>query len=278
MIEITGDPDDPNRSPRISIQWAREQITKYGRDNAWVLVNVFGKFPPASMNALIGPDDMEAAMNRIVPRSAYEHAPKVLGIDVARQGDDRTVLFPRQGLVAFKPIILRIPDSVQIAGQVARAIQKWQPDAVNIDNTGGWGSGVIDSLRNWQYAVNDVQFAGKANNYVYFNKRAEMNVEAALWVKNGGCLPRIDELTEEATAITYFHNKDKMQIVDKDQIKDELGRSPDLWDALGLTFAYPVAKRHPLDGAYAASPNNDYQPVPDMGGTQKTVDEYNPLA
>ena len=64
---------------------------------------------------------------------------------------------------------MRIPDSVQIAGQVAQAIQKWKPDAVNIDNTGDWGSGVIDSLRNWGYTVNDIQFSGKANDYVYFN-------------------------------------------------------------------------------------------------------------
>lgn len=280
MIEITGDPDDPERSPRISKQWANEQITKYGRDNAWVLVNVFGKFPPASMNALIGPDDMEAAMNRIIAAGNYEHAPKILGVDVARQGDDRTVIFPRQGLVAFKPRILRIPDSVQIAGQVAQAIKKWNPDAVNVDNTGGWGSGVIDSLRTWGYAVNDVQFAGKANDYVYFNKRAEMNMEAAHWVKNGGCLPRLDELTEEAVAITYFHNKDKMQIVEKDQIKATLGRSPDLWDALGLTFAYPVAKRNPYDSVHGtSSTGSDYAPLPGMGnnGGGKTVDEYNPL-
>lgn len=280
MIEITGDPDDPERSPRISIQWAHEQIKKYGRDNAWVMVNVFGKFPPASMNALLGPDDMEAAMCRTVPLEAYQHAPKILGVDVARQGDDRTVLFPRQGIVAFKPRIFRIPDSVEIAGQVARAIKSWQPDAVNIDNTGGWGSGVIDSLRKWGYAVNDVQFSGKANDYTYFNKRAEMACEAAHWIKNGGCLPRIDELTEEAVAITYFHNKDRLQLVEKDQIKDEIGRSPDLFDGLGLTFAFPVVKAHIFDKLHTASTiGGDYMPVPDMPGQHngKTLDDYNPL-
>jgi phage terminase large subunit len=46
VIEITGDPDDPKRSPRVSGQWAREQIEKYGRENPWVLVNVFGSSRP----------------------------------------------------------------------------------------------------------------------------------------------------------------------------------------------------------------------------------------
>lgn len=282
MIEITGDPDDEERSPRISKQWAQEQIDKYGRDNAWVMVNVFGRFPPSSMNSLVGPDDMEAAMKRIVGLEAYSHAPKILGIDVAREGDDRTVIFPRQGLVAFKPRILRIPDSVQIAGQVAQAIQKWNPDAVNVDNTGGYGSGVIDTLRSWGYAVNDVHFSSKADNYMYFNKRAEMNLETARWIKKeGGCLPRIDELTEEACAVTYFHNKDKLQIVEKDQIKAEIGRSPDLWDALGLTFAIPVvAKQHPLGAAFQRQNNaTDYEPVPGVVTMQKNsgLDDYNPI-
>ncbi len=284
IVEITGDPADPERSPRISIQWANEQILKYGADNSWVLVNVFGKFPPSSMNALLGPDDMAAAMKRILDPSAYEHAPKVLGIDVARQGDDRTVMMPRQGLVAFRPKIMRIPNSVDIASQVALAIQKWQPDAVNIDNTGGYGSGVIDSLGKWGYPVNEVQFAGKANNYVYVNKRAEMACEAAHWIKNGGCLPDMPELTEEACAITYFHNKDKLQIVEKDQIKAEIGRSPDIYDALGLTFAFPVAKRDPLDAIRQQqnqAPNRDYGPIPGMdnfprsAGSGKSLDDYN---
>ncbi len=64
VTEITSDPDDPKRSKRVSAEWAREQIEKYGRDNPYVLVNVFGQFPPSSLNALIGPDEVMAAMKR----------------------------------------------------------------------------------------------------------------------------------------------------------------------------------------------------------------------
>ncbi len=56
VVEITADPDDPRRTPRVSVEHACEQIEEWGRDNPWVLVNIFGQFPPSSLNALIGPD------------------------------------------------------------------------------------------------------------------------------------------------------------------------------------------------------------------------------
>lgn len=278
VIEITGDPDSPKRSPRISVQWAREQIKKYGRDNPWVLVNVFGQFPPASLNALLGPDDLKVAFSRVVKKDAYSHSGKVLGVDVARQGDDSTVIAPRQGIVAFKPKVLRIADTVQIAGHVAQAINKFQPDVVNVDGTGGWGYGVVDTLRSWGYAVNDIQFAGKAYDRQYANKRAEMAFEFAKWVKEGGCLPEMQELQEEATAITYFfNNQDQFQIIAKDQIKELIGRSPDLFDAYGLTFAVPVMAKHPADH-FRQQLARDYNPTAHFDHRrQSQLDDYNPL-
>jgi hypothetical protein len=108
-ICITGDPDDPRRSPRVSAKWAREQIEKWGPDNPWVLVNVFGKFPPGSLNTLLGPDHFDAAMKLNLHETMYSHYAKVMGVDPGRDGGARTVLFPRQGPTAFRPVIMR-PD------------------------------------------------------------------------------------------------------------------------------------------------------------------------
>lgn len=276
VIEITGDPDNPKRSKRISIEWARQQIREWGRDNPWVLVNVFGQFPPSSINALLGPEDVERAMKRILPPESYKHAAKILGVDVALQGDDRTVIAPRQGLVAFKPKILRVPDPAIIAQAVAQSAQRWGADAINVDNTGGYGSGVISYLEGWGFAVNPVQFAGKAMNPVYGNKRAEMGWELAKWVLAGGCLPNIPELAEEACAIEYTHKRDCLMLVEKSQVKETLGRSPDLWDAYALTFAYPVAKADPLEPYRKKAEDFDYM-VENYGGNKQQVDEYNPF-
>lgn len=278
VIEITGNPDDPMRSPRISIKWAREQIEKYGADNPWVLVNVFGRFPPSSINALLGPDDVAAAMARHYPISAYINSPKALGVDVARQGDDRSVLFPRQGLVAYKPKILRIPNGREVAGHVAQSITKWQPDVVNIDATGGYGFAVIEPLQEWSYAVNEIQFGSTAFSAQFFNRRTEMLWNMAQWIKGGGAIPNIPELVPELCALTYTFKKDKIMVVPKEIIKEEIGVSPDLCDALALTFAVPVNKKDPLE-QFRRPQDNENPITREFGGGRSdgTLEDWNPL-
>lgn len=280
VIEITGDPENPKRSKRISLKWAQEQIKKYGRDNPWVMINVLGKFPPSSVNALLGPDDVEKAMINVLPPEVYMREPRILGVDVALQGSDRTVIAPRMGLVAFKPKILRMTDPKDIASTVAMSAQKFKADAIFVDNTGGWGSGVVSYLNDWGYNVIGVQFAGKANENIYYNKRTEMIHELAYWVKGGGCLPRDNELKEELCAQTFFHKKDKLLMTEKAQIKEDLGRSPDLADAYALTFAFPVIKQvqQQLNQMNNAT-SQEYNPVQKVfpNVNNNPVADYNPM-
>jgi hypothetical protein len=237
VVEITGDPDDPMRSPRISKQWAREQIEKYGRTNPWVLINVFGKFPPSSVNSLLGPDEVEAAMGRRVDPQDYEFAQKRLGIDVARFGDDRTILFPRQGLMALPPITMRNARSNEIAARVCNHKAEWGSVLDCVDGTGGYGSGVVDSLIQVGHAPLEIHFNGKATDSRYFNKRSEMWFLMAEWVKRGGSLPPdVEGLKDELCAPTYTFKNGKFYLEAKDQIKDRLKFSPDIADALALTF------------------------------------------
>ena len=151
LIEATGDPDDPKRAKRVDLQWAKDQIAKYGKDSPWVLVNVFGKFPPASLNALLGIEDVREAMARVLPEDAYTWSQKRLGVDVARFGDDLTVLAPRQGLQWFKPVPMSHPRgsavSVDIASRVAMAETRWKFEMEFYDDTVGWAHGAIDVRR-----------------------------------------------------------------------------------------------------------------------------------
>lgn len=277
LTEITGDPDDPKRSPRISVQWAREQIEKYGRDNPWVLVNVFGRFPPSSLNALLGPDEVGEAMRRHLREDEYSFAAKLLGVDVARFGDDRNVVFPRQGMAAFRPKILRNVRTNELADVVALASQTWGAHGIFVDGTGGYGAGVVDSLLLKGHAPIEVSFAGKALNPRYFNKRAEMYFEAAEWVKRGGALPNIPELQRELCAITYTFQGDKLRVEEKEHIKERLGYSPDLADGFVLTFAAPIAP--PPPGPHGLIRTNraatEYDPFAESA---HAATEYNPFA
>jgi hypothetical protein len=59
--------------------------------------------------------------------------PKILGVDVARYGDDRSVIIRRQGLMAFEPKVFQGLDNMTLASKVAAEITASQPDATFID-------------------------------------------------------------------------------------------------------------------------------------------------
>lgn len=241
VVRVTGDPDDPKRSPRIDLEWAKQQIAAYSRSSPWVMVNVLGLFPPASLNSLLGPEEVEAAMRRHLHEHEYKWAQKRIGVDVARYGDDRTVLFPRQGLASFRPRVMRHERGSAVSTDIAAAVMaskaKWGSEVEIFDATGGFAAGAVDVLQASGAAPVSMQFHSPADDARYVNRRAEMWFRMAEWVRKGGALPPIPELTGELTAPTYTFVNGKFQLEAKDQVKQRLGRSPDLADALALTFA-----------------------------------------
>lgn len=236
VIAITGDPDDLKRSNRVDIEWAREQIKLYGRSDPWVMAYILGTFPNTAINALLSLEDVEAAMGRHLREDQYMFSQKRLGVDAARFGDDCWVIFPRQGLASFKPRVMRGPRSEEVAATVASAKMKWGSEMELFDDTGGFAAGAIDALLLAGHAPIPINFAGKAIDPRYFNKRTEMWFEMAKWVQRGGALPKVNELVGELTIPKYWYDKGKFRLEEKDQIKKRLGRSPNHGDALALTF------------------------------------------
>ena len=261
---ITGDPKNPKRSKRINLEWAKEQIRIHGEDDPFVSVYILCQFPQAAMNALLGPDDVETAFNRKPPKDQWSWAQKKLGVDVAFEGDDRTVLFPRQGLRGLDPIILRLNKSsrtmsADIAAQILAYRNQFRQEATLVDATGGYGEGVISALTVHRHAgeIIPVNFASKPMNPKYLNKRAEMWWEMAEWVKNGGALERTPDLVAELTTPTYTLKNGKLMIEPKDLVKKRLKRSPDIADALALTFGIPDAAGDELANVLPEDPNDD---------------------
>lgn len=246
VMAITGDPENPNRTPRLSLNWCNEQIRMHGRNHPYVLVNVMGEFPPSSLNGLFDLNKVAAAIGRHLPLSSFDKAAKIIGVDVARFGDDLTVIYPRQGLAAFEPLMMRKAHPDDVAGQVATLMQEWDADSVMVDATGGYGDGVIDSLARIGITAIRVEFAGKPIKPKFYNKRAEILWNLCEWINNGGAIAPGEwakELTEELTAITYTFIGDKILIEPKEDIKLKIGRSPDYSDALACTFAFPIAPK-----------------------------------
>ena len=230
IIEVNGDPDNPKRASRVSIAWAREQIEKYGRDNPFVLVNVFGQFPPSSLNALIGPDEVSQAMKRYYREHEIGQVSKVLGVDVAREGDDSSVIAPRQGIQMFPFMKYRNITSTQGAGQVSRKWTDWGADAAFVDSTGGFGAGWIDQLMLLGKSPIGVHFAGEAHQKErYFNKRAEMAFEFVEWIKRGGALPESNELLAALTQTTYSFKGDRLILEPNSISKPSSAIAPTRW-------------------------------------------------
>lgn len=277
VVRITGDPDDPDRSPRIPVEYAREQIRQYGQDNPYVRVRIFGEFPEGDFNSLIAPDEVEASFRRLYREHDISNSAKVLGVDVARFGDDASVVFPRQGLQGFKPLVYRNLDGIQGAGAVARKWVDWDVDACFIDASGGFGASWTDQLRMLGKSPIGVQFAGEAHDKSrYYNKRTEMYFDCVEWIKRGGALPACPELVAGLGETTYIFKGDRLLLEPKEDVKARIGYSPDHADALALTFAEPVQRASARGRPGVAI--SDYDPHAHWHRDPARTTEYDPAA
>lgn len=172
----------------------------------------------------------------------YADQAMLLGVDVARYGDDLSVCFPRQGLQAFAATVWRGIDGNQGAGAVARIWEEMDADACFIDDTGGFGASWIDNLMRLGRAPIPVAFSKAPANGRYVNIRTEMAFQCCEWVKRGGAIPDIPELIAAMSKTNYTFSGDKLLLEPKDAIKTKLGYSPDHFDALMLTFAVPIIR------------------------------------
>ena len=220
-------------------------------------------FSAAGDDQLISLTDVEQAARRVLTDADIEGMPRVLGVDPARFGDDRSVIVSRQGLQVFAPQVFRGVDNMDLAARVAARMVEWQPDAVFIDS--GAGAGVIDRLRQLGHEVIEVNFGGKPVTDVRFaNRRAEMWMTLADQVRAGLAIPNDVALKVELATPTYSYDAQQRIIIEsKDDIRKRLpgAGSPDIADALALTFAYPVVKRERLAALRARQARGtDYDP------------------
>jgi len=160
--------------------------------------------------------------------------------DVARYGNDKSVLSKRKGYHIYWMNEYSKYSTMEYANAISNEIHKEtrSPDAVFID-TIGVGAGVMDRLDEKGHNTIDSNASMKADEVdTYVNKRAEMYFNLRDFVLKGGKLPNDEDLKEELLAIKYFFNNasGKIQIQSKDDIKDELGRSPDKSDSVALHF------------------------------------------
>lgn len=223
-----------------------QAIRLWGEDDDYTKVSFLGLFPNASMLQLIPVETIRDARKREVQSQTWE--PLILGVDVARFGNNESVAVLRRGRDSrTMPTVrwrgLTVPET---GNRIATIINTHNPDAVFIDE-GGVGGGVVDFVRHLGYSCIGVNFGGSAsgrpNGVLVTNKRAEMYVMLQQWLQSGGCIENDDSLEDQLISIEYrFDKKSQIQLMSKEDMR-HLGRpSPDWADALAMTFAFPVSK------------------------------------
>lgn len=250
IYRISGDPDDPKRAPRVSAKWAQEQIDTYGREHPWVKVNVLAEYPDTAADKLLSEEEVHQAMNRDIEAENLAGFQLRMGVDVARGGADSTVLFRRRGKKAFAPKLESSALKAQeLASLIAFECDKHMIERTWVDNTGGYGSGVVDNMEFFPHLdVQGVIYNSRAQDQRYYNKRTEMWMRMRDWVRAGGCLPNDPNLMQELIEPEVYFINGKVRLEEKEQIKQRLGRSPDRADALAQTFADPEQPSYAFEG------------------------------
>jgi hypothetical protein len=218
----------------------QKDVDSYGEDSDFVRVRIKGEFPRAGSNQFISAEVVDNAIKREV--EVPVGSPKLLGVDVARFGDDQTVIARRHGRKIEPLVKLRGLDTMQVAAKVAEIIKNEHPDAVFVDGV-GVGAGVVDRLNQLGFNVFDV-LAGSTpdekNKETYYNKRAEMWGRMRDWLE-GADIPDDQDLVSDLIGPEYgYDNKMRIQLEKKEDMKKRGLASPDAGDAIALTFAYPT--------------------------------------
>ena len=198
-------------------------------------------FQTSSDDSLIQP---RFVINARVAEDIHKGNQLVIGVDPAYKGSDRTAIVWRDGRVQYRHETYQGLDTMEVAGRLIQIINHWKPEKVFID-LGNIGAGIYDRLKELGYhnIVVGVYFGQKADeSEKYINKRAEMWAKMADWFKAGGVkIEDTEELHSDLVVPHYgLDSQGRLKLESKDDIKKRYGKSPDLGDALALTFAFNI--------------------------------------
>lgn len=238
-----------------------EWVKTYGEDSDFVRVRVRGVFPRAGSMQFIASDDVDMAMAREVPYEAYYHMPIVLACDVARYGDDKTVITLRQGRKVIKMDKHRELNTMEVAREVAHQIRQYRPAVSFVDEV-GIGAGVVDRLRQLGHTVIGVNAGEKPDDdETYHNKRAEMWDRCRQWLREGGDVPHDKDLRASLIGVEYGYSDqrtgERLRLERKADMKKRGLASPDEGDSLAYSFYHEIAPNFETN---SFEPDDSFEP------------------
>jgi hypothetical protein len=234
----------------------KEEIAKwiedYGEDSDFVRVRVRGEFPRAGSNQFIASDVVAAC--RKYRAQGYESLPKILSVDVARFGDDQTVIGLRQGRKFRILGKYRGMDTENVAQRTIEFMEREKPNATVVDGD-GLGGGTVDHIKARGFVNGLFEFHGGAtprDPAMYYNRRTEVWGEMRNWLNDGAEIPDDPELDSDLCGPEYSVSRGRSSgsifLEAKEDMKKRGLASPDCGDCLAMTFGVKLAPPKPKAG------------------------------
>lgn len=228
-------------SSRVSKEFIEGIRNKYGEESDVYRVRVLGEFPTGGGRSFVPMEWAESAINRQIEQAA--DAAVIWGLDVARFGDDRTVLTKRQGLRVMEKAqawtgIDLMATAQRVIAEYNRTPRHLQPEDICVDAI-GIGAGVVDILKHARLPVRGVNISErKAIRKDFYLLRDELWWRAREWFETRSVsIPADLDFVAELCSVDYKLDETSGKIKVDD--KEAIGYSPDLADSFVLTF-YPV--------------------------------------
>jgi len=239
-------------SPRVTDAFKKDMADRYGEDSNAYRIRVLGEFPRSDLDTIIPYEYVYSARQRdiVVP---YD-LPQIWGLDIARYGDDMNALVRRNRIAVLPEMeVWGGLDLMETAGKVLRIWKDTpphlRPEEILVDSI-GLGAGVADRLREQGLPVRDINVSEtRGTDESYRNLRTELWFTAREWLASrdhvlpscvGGCGKDClhERLASELSLLKFKFNSNGMIAAEpKDALKKRGHKSPNLADALMLTFA-----------------------------------------
>ena len=211
-------------------------------------------------------------MQMMSRQSAYsEFDIPVIGVDMARYGDDSTPAYLRRGRNVIKLFSITKCDSFAVYESLRMAMLQYnlkkERTIFNFDGTGGFASGIVDLMKKSGYIVNELHFNSMTNvtSEYFANLRTMMYFNFSEASKRGLSIPNDEKVEMQLSCLRYFiDGGGKRRLYPKEQMKEVLGYSPDDIDAIALTFASgTIEDPFKVDLGYL-DPSYDFEGAMDM--------------
>lgn len=242
--------------PRKDQAWYDRQVAT--RDPVTVAQEIDRNYSASVGNSFI-PGELVTAAQQRGPADVPAIGPLRVGLDVARFGDDKTVLTFRRGKVVVKQVVWGKTDLMSTAGRAKQEINAYRQvrgvhlEQIAVDSI-GVGAGVADALRAWfsDDIVRDINASTSVDDGENYNVRAWMWSQMRDWLPTAS-LPNDPDMRADLTGLRYFYRGGLLLLESKDDAKKRGMKSPDRGDSIALTFAVP-------GGAKARPPAPAFEP------------------